>query len=108
MKKQDINKHFLSKSRLRFLTLRAKPDDKSKNKIDYVRKLITKYSDSCFITRESNKQNRGYHFHAIYCLRPGLERPKSFFKKGVHMHEVSVGDVNKEEKKEKKKDFSKS
>lgn len=58
-------------------------------RIDFVRRMCAKLSKSYFIVRESNKQNDGYHFHAL--VRLDKYPPKNWFKKGCHIKLQRLG-----------------
>lgn len=68
----------------RFLTVRGKETEQAKQKIDYVHKMCSKISNTYFIVRERNKQNQGYHFHAI--VKVDKEPTRAWYKKGLHIH----------------------
>lgn len=73
---------------LRFLTFKSLTEDKFQ-KISKLSDRLRLVSDSYYIVREANKITPGYHFHALVVLKK--EPPKSWYRKGVHIHLQKVG-----------------
>lgn len=76
-----------SSSESYFLTFKSQ---NKKHTLDFVRKLCSKVSNTYLICREANKQNDGYHYHAIIKKQDVIA--EKWFVKGVHMRVYKVGD----------------
>jgi hypothetical protein len=61
-----------------------------KHKMDTVIKLLGKVSTTFFCIREKNKSSPGYHYHAIF--RAEKPPPKRWFRKGIHMNLLEIGE----------------
>lgn len=69
------------------LTFRS--DDPKHQKIGFVSDHCRKIADTFLVVREKNQRTVGWHFHAILICKK--EPPKSWYKKGVHIHLKKVG-----------------
>lgn len=56
--------------------------------IGWMRSIIKKWSTRYYVIREKNKDQPGYHFHAV--LQLDGPPPSRFYKKGIHMHLLRV------------------
>lgn len=81
--KESICRVFKQEARLIFLTVKA-PIGHRGQKIGYVNDMVRKIADKYFIIREKNKQNDGFHFHALLSQKRDIK--PNWFRKGVHIH----------------------
>lgn len=80
-----MQKVFYDSNDVRVLTLKHE----NYQNIDKVAKHVKKISDTFFLVREKNKKDVGYHYHAILVVKK--EPPRSWFRKGVHIHLTKLG-----------------
>lgn len=76
-----------------FITIKPHCDTPRYQTLGWASDHLRKISDNFIVVREKNKINSNYHFHALVLKKK--EPHKGWFKKGVHIHQCEVGDINK-------------
>lgn len=78
---------FFTLPRLVFVTVKSQ--SMAYQKIGKINDMLRRVATHYFIVREKNKQNDGFHFHALVSLRKDMK--PNWFRKGVH---INVKPVN--------------
>lgn len=81
-----MEKYFSKQPRLTFLTIKS--PKKNHQSISWCSDRLRKISDNFFVTREQNKLDTNYHFHALVSVRDEIK--KGWYLKGVHVHSSSL------------------
>ncbi len=91
---ENIKSRFKSLPRLFFLTLRTSEGNPKGDSPNCVHNILKKYSTDYFIVKEKDHKGKGFHYHAIWSCSALRTPTGSFYKKGWHMHNTPLGDIN--------------